>query len=156
MSWLNLPFFGLFLFVSFSVNLSLLFVWGQSQLQILSITSFPSVTEIVSSKIKFSKKSFRNFLSSEINYSFIKTSTDKEEINKIISSLNTKKSCAPSSIPTKVLHLQEQISNHFATICNLLFSTGLFYAFLKTVIAIHIHKKNSGLVQTHFSLIKYW
>ena len=146
MSWLNLPFLGLFLFVSSSVNLSLLFVWGQSQLQILSITSFPSVTEIVSSKIIFSKKSFRNFLSSEINYSFIKTSTDKEEINKIISSLNTNKSSAPNTIPTKDLHLQEQISNHFATICNLLFSTGLFYAFLKTVIAIHIHKKNSGLV----------
>ena len=69
---------------------------------------------------------------SEINDSLIITYTDKEEIYKIISSLNTNKSCAPNSIPTKVLHLEEQISNHFATICNLLFSTGLFSAFLKT------------------------
>ena len=92
---------------------------------------------------------------SEINDSLIITYTDKEEIYKIISSLNTSKSCAPNSIPTKVSHLQEQISNHFATICNLLFSTGHFPAFLQTAIVIHIHKKNSELVQTHFLLIQY-
>ena len=44
---------------------------------------FTSVAEIVHSKIKFSNKSFRNFLSSEINDSFIITSTNKEEIYKI-------------------------------------------------------------------------
>ena len=71
---------------------------------------FTSVAEIVHSKIKFSNKSFRNFLSSEINDSFIITSTNKEEIYKIIWSLNTNKSCGPYSIPTKVLHLlQDQI-----------------------------------------------
>ena len=37
---------------------------------------FTSVAEIVHSKIKFSNKSFRNFLSSEINDSFIITSTN--------------------------------------------------------------------------------
>ena len=82
------------------------------------------VVEVVHSKIKFSIKSFRNFLSSEINDFFIITSTNKEEIYKIISSLNTNKSCEPSSIPTKVLHLlQDQISNHLATSVNLSFST---------------------------------
>ena len=68
---------------------------------------FTSVTEIVHSKIKFSNKSFRNFLASEINYSFIETSTDKEEINKIISSLNTNKSAAPNSIPTIQLFFEK-------------------------------------------------
>ena len=35
-------------------------------------------------------------------------------------SLNTNKSCGPNSIPAKVLHLlQDQISNHLTTICNL-------------------------------------
>ena len=56
----------------------------QSQLLILLITFFTSVAEIFHSKIKFSNKSFRNFLSSEINDSFIITSTNKEEIYKII------------------------------------------------------------------------
>ena len=37
---------------------------------------FTSVAEIIHSKIKFSNKSFRNFLSSEINDSFIITSTN--------------------------------------------------------------------------------
>ena len=43
------------------------------------------------------------------------TSSNKEEIYKIISYLNSNKSCGPNSIPTKVLHLlQDQISNHLA------------------------------------------
>ena len=72
-------------------------------------------------------------MSSEINDSFIITSTYKEEIYKIISSLNTNKSCGPNNIPTKVLHLlQDRISNHLATICNLSFSAGVFPAILKT------------------------
>ena len=45
---------------------------------------FTSVAEIVHSKIKFSNKSFRNFLSSEVNDSFIINSTNKGEIYKII------------------------------------------------------------------------
>ena len=53
---------------------------------------FTSIAEIVHSKIRFSNKSFRHFLSSEINDSFLITSTNKEEIYKIISSLNANKS----------------------------------------------------------------
>ena len=49
---------------------------------------FTSVAEIVHSKIKFSNKSCKNYWSSEINDSFLITSTNKEEIYKIISSLN--------------------------------------------------------------------
>ena len=79
---------------------------------------FTSVAEIVHSKIKFSNKSFNKFLSSEINNSFLITSTNKEEICKTITSLNSNKSCGPNSISTKVLHLlQDQFSNHLATIC---------------------------------------
>ena len=87
-----------------------LMIWSQL------LTFFTSVAEIVPLKIKFSNKSFWNFLPLEINYSFKITSTYKEEIYKI-SSLNTTRSCGPNSIPTKVLHLlQDQISNHLATI----------------------------------------
>ena len=81
---------------------------------------FTSVAEIVHTKFIFLNKSFRNFLSSKINDSFIITLTNKEQIYKIISSINTNKSCGPNSIPTKVLHvLQNQISNHITTICTL-------------------------------------
>ena len=90
-------------------------------------------------------------MSSEINDSFIITSTNKEEIYEIISSLNSNKSCKPNSIPTKVLHLfQDQITNHLATICNLSFSTGIFSAILKTAKVIPIHKKNSKLEVSNY------
>ena len=90
-------------------------------------------------------------MSSEINSSFIKTSTNKEEIYKIILSLNTNKSCGPSRIPTKVLHLlQDEISNHLATICNLSFSTGIFPAILRTAKVIPTHKNNSKLEEPNY------
>ena len=71
---------------------------------------FTSIAETVRSKIKFSNKSFKSFLSTKNNDSFIITVTNKEEICKVISSLNINKSCGPDSIPTKILHLvQDQI-----------------------------------------------
>ena len=62
-----------------------------------------------------------------------------------IPSLNNK-SCGPKSIPIKILHLvQDQISKHLATICNLSFSTGIFSTILKTAKVIPIYKKDSKL-----------
>ena len=91
---------------------------------------FTSVAETVHSKIKFSNKSFKHFLSSEVNDFFKITSANREEIYEIISSLSTNKSCGSNSIPTKVLHLlQDEMSNHLSTICNLSFSTGDFLLF---------------------------
>ena len=111
---------------------------------------FTSVAEIVHSKIKFSNKSFRKLLSSEINDSFIITSANKEKNYKILS-LKTNKSCRPNNIPTKVLHLlQDQISNHLATICNLSFSTVIFPAVLKRAKVIPIHKNNSKLEVSNY------
>ena len=122
-----------------------------SQLLILLVTFLPLFAETVHSKIKFSNKSFKTFLSSEINDSLLITFTKKEEIYKIISSLNSNKSCGSNSIPTKVLHLlQDQISNHLATICNLSFSTGVFPAIPKTAKVIPIHKKNSKLEVSNY------
>ena len=88
---------------------------------------FTSVAEIIHSKIPFSNKSFKNFLSSEINGSFSITSNTKEEIYKTKSSLNSNKYFEPNSISAKVLHLlQDQIPNNLATVCNLSFSTETF------------------------------
>ena len=56
-------------------------------------------------------------MSSEVNDSFLITSTNKEEIYQIRSCLISNKFCGPDSIPTKRLHLlQDQILNHLATI----------------------------------------
>ena len=112
---------------------------------------FTSIAETVQSKMKFSNKSFRSFLSSNNNNSFIITTTNKEEICKIKSSFNINKSCGPNSIPTKILHpVQDQISKHLATICNLSFSTGIFPTILKTAKVIPIHKKGSKLKVSNY------
>ena len=112
---------------------------------------FTSIAETFQSKIKFSNKSFRSFLSSKNNNSFIITATNKEEICKIISSLNINKSCGPNSTPTKILHLvQDQISKHLAIIYNLSFSTGIFPTILKTAKVIPIHKKDSKLEVSNY------
>ena len=91
----------------------------------------------------------------EINDSFLTASKNKEKIYKIISSLNSNKSCGSNSNPTKVLHvlqdhLANHLSNHLATISNLSFSTGVFLATLKTAKAIPIHKKNSKLEVSNY------
>ena len=101
---------------------------------------FTSIAETVQSKMKFSNKSFRSFLSSNNNNSC-----------KIKSSSNINKSCGPNSIPTKILHsVQDQISKHLATICNLSFSTGIFPTILKTAKVIPIHKKGSKLKVSNY------
>ena len=66
---------------------------------------FTSVAEIVHSKIKFSNKSFRNFLSSEINDSFTITSSNIEEIYKILLPLNIINTSVLKSVLIKFLHL---------------------------------------------------
>ena len=73
----------------------------------------------------------------------------------MISSFNINKSCRPNRIPAKVLHLlQDHISSHLATICNLSFST-VFLAILKTAIIIPIHKKNSKLEVSTDTFLSY-
>ena len=112
---------------------------------------FTSIAETVQSKIKFSNKSFKSFLSTKNNDSFIITTTNKEEICKVISSLNINKSCGPNSIPTKILHfVQDQISKHLATICNLSFPAEIFPTILKTAKVIPIHKKDSRLEVSNY------
>ena len=73
-----------------------------------------SIAGTVQSKIKFSNKFFRSFLSTKNNDFFIINATDKEEICKVISSININKACRPNSILTKILHLvHDQISKHY-------------------------------------------
>ena len=112
---------------------------------------FTLIADTVQSKIKFSNKFFRSFLPTKNNDSFIITATNKEEICKVISSLNINKSFWPNSIPTKILHLvQDQISKHLATLCNLSFSTAIFPTILKTAKVIPIHKRDSRLEVSNY------
>ena len=102
---------------------------------------FSTVAQKVQSKIKFSRKSFSDFLPPNIHESIILSQITEDEISKIISSLNSSKSTGPNSIPTKILKLlQVQISKHLTDIFNLSFTTGIFPHSLKSAKGTPIHK----------------
>ena len=102
----------------------------QSQLQILSITFSHQLLRLFSQKLSFQTDPSEAFYQQKNNDSFIITATNKEEICKVISSLNINKSCGPNSIPTKILHLvQDKIFKHLATISGIYpssFTSGRF------------------------------
>ena len=81
---------------------------------------FSTIAQKVQSKIKFSKKSFYDFLPPNIHESIILCQITEDEISKIISSLSSSKSTGPNSIPTKILKLfQVKILKHLTDIFNL-------------------------------------
>ena len=99
----------------------------QSQSQILLTTFSHQLLSLFSQKSNFQTNSFKSFFLTKNNDFFIITATNIEEIYKIISSLNINKICEPNGISSNILGLaQDQISKHFATICSLSFSTGIF------------------------------
>ena len=64
-----------------------------------------SITEKTKVNIKFSNKSFQDFLNHPNEESLFITPTDAHEVNLMISPLNSDKSTGPNSLPTKILKL---------------------------------------------------
>ena len=94
---------------------------------------FSSIAEKTKANIKFSNKSFQDFLHHPNAESLFVTTTDAHEVN-LISSLNSDKSIGPNSLQTKILKLlKNDISTHLADIFNLPFSSGVFPSILKIV-----------------------
>ena len=107
---------------------------------------FSSIAEKTKANIKFSNKSFQDFLHHTNEESLFITPADAYEVNLIISSLNSDKSTGPNSLPTKILELlKNEISTHLADIFNLSFSSGVFPSILKIAKVIPLHKKESKL-----------
>ena len=93
-------------------------------------------------KIKFSCKSFNDYLPSKNYDSFTITPPSKAEIYAITSFLNSNKSRGPNSIPLKIFNLtQNEISQNLADIFNLSFKTIVFLDYFKIAKMIPIHKK---------------
>ena len=66
---------------------------------------FSSIAEKTKANIKFSKKSFQDFLHHPYAESLFITPTNAHEVNLIITSLNSDKSTGPKSLPTNILEL---------------------------------------------------
>ena len=96
------------------------------------------------SNIKFSNKSFQDFLHHSNAESLFITPKDTHEVNLIRPSLNSDKSTAQNILPTKILKLlKHDISPHLAEIFNLSFSSGVFQSILKIPKVLLVHKKVS-------------
>ena len=107
---------------------------------------FWTVAKDIQSSIRFSFKSFEDYLNNIFHKSFFISPTDSIEICEIISNLSIDKSQGPNGIPTKVLHLlKNDISNILADLFNKSFTTGIFPSALKTAKIIPIHKKGNKL-----------
>ena len=112
---------------------------------------FTNVSINVQSSIKYTNKSYSDFLPNiDINSIFI-SATDVTEVSNIISSLNLHKAVGPNSIPNKVLKmLNQDISTQLAELYNLSFTTGVFPSILKVSKVIPIHKKDSKLTCSNY------
>ena len=112
---------------------------------------FSSIAEKTKANIKFSNKSFQDFLHHPNAESLFIAPTDANEVNLIISSLNSDKSTGPNSLPAKILKLlKNEISTHLADIFNLYFSSGIFPSILKIAKVIPVHKKESKLFCSNY------
>ena len=97
---------------------------------------FTSILAKTKESIKYSHKSFSNFLKNKSDDSFFLSPTDEYETINIISSLDPNKSIGPNGIPTKILKLlKNYISPQLSDIFNVSFSTCVFprlFVFTKT------------------------
>ena len=112
---------------------------------------FSSIADKTKANIKFSNKSFQDFLHHPNEELLFITATDAHEVNLIISSLNRDRSTGPNSLSTKILKpLKNENSTHLADIFNLSFSSGVFPSILKIAKVIPVHKKESNLFCSNY------
>ena len=87
-------------------------------------------------------KHFSEYMENNSSNSFFLSTTNKNEISSIISSLNPNKSVAPNSTPTKILKLlKHEILSHLSDIYNISFLMIIRPSVLKTSKVILVHKK---------------
>ena len=103
-------------------------------------------SSIASSMFHFHINIFSDFLKNRSNISLFVSTTDKTEIESVISSLDSNKSVGPNSIPTKILKLlKSNVPSQLSEICNISFFSGVFPSMLKIAKVIPIHKRDSKL-----------
>ena len=102
---------------------------------------FVDIPKKIESKIKQSKKNFKEYLGNPFLDIFSLNPTNPNEIESKISSLKNNKANGPNSLPTKIMEeCKKGISIPLSIIINLSFSTGIFPNRLKLANIFPIHK----------------
>ena len=103
---------------------------------------FASIAETMKKGVKCSHKHFSDYLSNENSSAIFLQPTDKEEIDNIISCLNSNKASGPNSITYRIFFLlKNEILKQLAELFNLSFLTGVFPYVLKTAKVVPVFKK---------------
>ena len=104
---------------------------------------FVDIPKKIESKIKQSKKHFKQYLGDPSPGTFFLNQTNPQEIELKISSLKNNKANGPNSLPTKIMKgCKKEISIPLSLIINLGFSTGIFSKRLKFANVFPIHKED--------------
>ena len=102
---------------------------------------FVEIPQKIESKIKQSKKDFKQYLGNPSPDIFFLNPTNPKEVELKISSLKNSKANGPNSLPTKILkECKKEINIPLTLIINLSFSTGTFPNRLKLANVFPIHK----------------
>ena len=102
---------------------------------------FVEIPQKIESKIKQSKKDFKQYLGNPSPDIFFLNPTNPKEVELKISSLKNSKANGPNSLPTKIQkECKKEISILLTLIINLSFSTGTFPNRLKLANVFPIHK----------------
>ena len=122
-------------------------VQNQLKLQTYSKISLLSFLLKLKKVLNIPIKHLSNFLKNRSHDSFFLSFTDKYEIINIISSLNSKKSVGPNSIPTKIPKLLKMI---------FLLSFPIFLMFLFQQVSFHLYlkqKRSFLFIKSNFNQI---
>ena len=103
---------------------------------------FTSIGKKLQKKTPPTKKHFSSFLKNPNNLTIFITPTTIEEINELISDLKASKSTRPSSLPTKIMQLNDIIASPLVELVKL-FQSGIFPDIFKIANAIPIVNSES-------------
>ena len=88
---------------------------------------FVTIAKNINKKIIHTNANYRDYLGNSVTNSFFLKPTNEEKVNSIIKQMKTNKAIGPSSIPTKMLKMSQQIIvKPLIYLINLSFSTGVF------------------------------
>ena len=96
-------------------------------------------------------RTFKDYFKNQTTTSFFLHLTTAEEISKIITNLNSKKSGGPNSIPVKILkYCADVLSKPLSLLINMSFNQGTFPNLLKTAKVIPVFKKGDASLCTNY------
>ena len=103
---------------------------GESSRKILTDSFnnfFVTIAKNINKKIIHTNANYKDYLGNSVTNSFFLKPTNEEKVNSIIKQMKTNKAIGPSSIPTKMLKMSQQIIvKPLIYLINLSFSTGVF------------------------------